>query len=401
MNACWVPAALRSGRKPATRPSCEGQGAVPSNAGGRKGRGGVARIARVESIILLDRYQLVRVHTTDGVAGVGEVSPMQVAVTHALVESALAPRIVGQDAADIERLWQRMYYGAYKLGPMGALLEAIAGIDIALWDIAGQVAGQPLYRLFGGKVREKATVYASSMKRGMSPVDEARRAAQFQEQGYGAYKLHSATPWMYDSGFDGTLKTVKEVRAAVGDAFDVLVDVNNAYLPHTAIRMARRLEELGVWHFEEPLAAHDYAGYASLADAVDIPIAAGEQEYTLWQFRDLILQGRVDIIQPDVIKCGGITEFRKIAALAQAFNKPITVHNTQPTIGTVAHLHLWVSCPSCIYAQEYNIEPHELRDHTPIWVEPVLVEAGHMEVPDRPGLGVRIDEDALRRLRST
>jgi L-alanine-DL-glutamate epimerase-like enolase superfamily enzyme len=326
---------------------------------------------------------------------------MQVAVTHALVESALAPRIVGQDAADIERLWQSMYYGAYKLGPMGALLEAIAGIDIALWDIAGQVAGQPLYRLFGGKVREKATVYASSMKRGMSPVDEARRAAQFQEQGYGAYKLHSATPWMYDSGFDGTLKTVKEVRAAVGDAFDVLVDVNNAYLPHTAIRMARRLEELGVWHFEEPLAAHDYAGYASLADAVDIPIAAGEQEYTLWQFRDLILQGRVDIIQPDVIKCGGITEFRKIAALAQAFNKPITVHNTQPTIGTVAHLHLWVSCPSCIYAQEYNIEPHELRDHTPIWVEPVLVEAGHMEVPDRPGLGVRIDEDALRRLRST
>jgi L-alanine-DL-glutamate epimerase-like enolase superfamily enzyme len=361
----------------------------------------VGKISRVESIVLLDKYQLVRVYTEDGLTGVGEVSPMNVAVTHSLVEAALAPRIVGQEAENIEQLWGTMYYGGYKLGPMGALLEAIAGVDIALWDIAGQVAGQPLYKLFGGKVREKAEVYASSMQRGMSPVEEAKRAAYFQEQGYRAYKIHSATPWMYDVGFDGTLKTVSEVRSAVGDEFDVLVDVNNAYLPHTAVRVARRLEELGVWHFEEPLAAHDYSGYAALAGAVDIPIAAGEQEYTLWQFRDLILQGRVDIIQPDVIKCGGITEFRKIAALAQAFNKPITVHNTQPTIGTVAHLHLWVSCPSCMYPQEYNIERHELRDELPVWSEPVLVEEGYMRVPSAPGLGVKLDEAAIGRMRTS
>ncbi len=234
----------------------------------------------------------------------------------------------------------------------------------------------------------------------MTPQEEAERALSFKEQGYRAYKIHSATPWMYDSGFDQTIDTVREMRKLVGDDFAILVDVNNAYLPHTAIKMARRLEEFNVWHFEEPVPAYDYQGLAALAEAVDIPIAAGEQEYQRWQFRDLITIGKVDILQPDVIKCGGITEFKKIAALAQTYDKPITVHNTQPTIGTLAHLHLWVSTPSCIYPQEYNIEPHPLRDEFPIWREPVLVHQGRMEVPETPGLGVELDEDVLTRLRS-
>jgi L-alanine-DL-glutamate epimerase-like enolase superfamily enzyme len=356
------------------------------------------RITQVESIVLLGKFQLVRVHTDEGVTGVGEVSPMNVAVTHALVEKALSPLLVGEDPADIERLWHRMYHGPYKLGPMGAQLEAIAGVDIALWDLAGKVAGLPLYALLGGAFRTSPEVYASSMRRDMTPVEEAKRAVSFAEQGYRAYKIHSATPWMYDSGFDQTLDTVREMRAAVGDSFDILVDVNNAYFPHTAVRIARALESYGVFHFEEPLAAHDYDGYASLAASVDIPIAAGEQEYTRWQFRDLILRGQVDILQPDVIKCGGITEFRRIAALASTFNKPITVHNTQPTIGTLAHLHLWMSTPGCVYPQEYNIEPHPLRDEYPIWKEPVLVESGRMKPLDAPGLGVELDESVIRRL---
>ncbi|MGH3489347.1 MAG: mandelate racemase/muconate lactonizing enzyme family protein [Actinopolymorphaceae bacterium] len=356
------------------------------------------RITRVESIVLLGRYHLVRVHTDEGVTGVGEVSPMNAAVTHTFVEKALAPIVVGEDPANIERLWHAMYHKPYKLGPMGAQLNAIAGIDIALWDIAGKVAGKPVHDLLGGKFREAPEVYASSMQRGMTPAEEAARAVSFAEQGYRAYKIHSATPWMYDDGFDQTVDTVREMRTAVGPEFDILVDVNNAYYPHTAIRIARRLEDYGVWHFEEPLAAHDHDGYAALAAAVDIPIAAGEQEYTRWQFRDLILRAQIDILQPDVIKCGGITEFVKIAALAQTFNKPITVHNTQPTIGTLAHLHLWMSTPNCVYPQEYNIEPHPLRDEWPIWTEPVLVENGRMRAPTKPGLGVELDDDVVRRL---
>jgi L-alanine-DL-glutamate epimerase-like enolase superfamily enzyme len=358
------------------------------------------KITKVDSIVLLDQYHLIRIETDEGISGVGEVSPMKAAVTHSIVESWLAPLIIGQDPANIEKLWSKMFYRPYKLGPMGAQLEAIAGIDIALWDIAGKVAGQPLYKLLGGMVREAPEVYASSMERGMTPQEEADRAVSFQEQGYRAYKIHAATPWMYDMGEDYTINTVKTMREAVGDDFDILVDVNNAYLPHTAIKRARQLEEYGVWHFEEPLAAHDHTGYAALAAAVDIPIASGEQEYTKWQFRDLIQHAQIDILQPDVIKCGGITEFRKIAALAETFNKPITVHNTQPTVGTIAHLHLWASSPMCLYPQEYNIEPHPLRDEYPIWQEPMHPVDGRMHLSDRPGLGVELDDAVIAKIRS-
>jgi L-alanine-DL-glutamate epimerase-like enolase superfamily enzyme len=315
-----------------------------------------------------------------------------------VIEKDLAALLIGQDPLMIEGLWQKMFARTRQYGRRGVVMHAISGIDIALWDIAGKVADRPVYELLGGTFREAPEVYASSMQRGMSPKEEAERAVSFQEQGYRAYKIHSATPWMYDDGFDQTLDTVREMRAAVGADFDILVDVNNAYYPHTAIKIARGLEEYGVWHFEEPLAAHDHDGYAALAAAVDIPIAAGEQEYTRWQFRDLILRANLDILQPDVMKCGGITEFKKIAALAQTFNKPITVHNTQPTVGTLAHLHLWISTPNCVYPQEYNIEPHPLRDDWPIWDEPVLVENGRMRANGRPGLGVELDEKIVQRL---
>lgn len=356
------------------------------------------KVTAVESLVLLHKYHLVRVHTDEGITGLGEVSPMAPTVTDALVRDTLAPIVVGQDPLDTERLWHDMYHRSHKAGPMGALLEAMAGVDIALWDIAGKAADKPLYALLGGKFRARPQVYASSMRRDMTPEEEADRAVEYKEKGYPAYKMHSATRWMYDDGFDQTVQTVRAVRKAVGDDFGIMVDVNNAYLPATALKVARELEEYGVWHFEEPLAAHDRDGYAALAAAADIPIAAGEQEYTRWQFRDLIVYNQVDILQPDVVKCGGISEFKKIAAVCQAFNKPITVHNTQPTIGTVAHLHLWASTPNCIYPQEYNIEPHPLRDSTPILAEPLEVAEGRLTPPEGPGLGITLDEDMLARL---
>lgn len=357
-------------------------------------------ITAVESIILLDKLHLIKVHTDEGLVGVGEVSPMNAAVTHAVVEKALAPLLIGEEATDIERLWRRMYTRPYKLGPSGAQLNAIAGVDIALWDLLGKAAGLPVYQLLGGKYRQGAKVYASSMTRSLSPQQEAERALSFKEKGFHGYKIHSSTPWMHDDGFDQTIDTVTAVRAMVGDDFPILVDVNNAYYGHTAITIARALEQLGVWHFEEPLAAHDYAAYARLADAVDIPIAVGEQEYSIWQFRDLITVGQVDILQPDVIKCGGITELKKIAVLADAYTKPITVHNTQQTVGTSAHAHVWVSTPACVYPQEYNIEHNPILDDTPIWQNPLVPVDGVITPWELPGLGVELDEDVVSRLRT-
>ncbi|GAB3741755.1 mandelate racemase/muconate lactonizing enzyme family protein [Microlunatus parietis] len=357
-------------------------------------------ITEVESIVLLGRLHFVKVHTDEGLVGLGEISPMNAAVTHTMITSALGPLLVGEEATDVERLWRRMYTKPFKLGPSGAQLNAIAGIDIALWDLLGKATGQPVYRLLGGKYRQGTKVYASSMSRSMTPAEEAERALSYQEKGFHGYKIHSATPWMHDDGFDQTIATVTAVRELVGDDFPIMVDVNNAYYSHTVLKIARALEELGVWHFEEPLAAHDYEAYGRLADAVDIPIAVGEQEYSSWQFRDLITVGRVDILQPDVIKCGGITELKKIAVLADTYTKPITVHNTQQTVGTAAHAHVWVSTPACVYPQEYNIEHNPILDDTPIWTNPLLPVDGVITPHELPGLGVELDDDVVARLRT-
>ncbi|MCZ2808101.1 MAG: mandelate racemase/muconate lactonizing enzyme family protein [Candidatus Bathyarchaeota archaeon] len=233
------------------------------------------------------------------------------------------------------------------------------------------------------------------MKRDMTPREEAERVKAFYTQGYTWYKQHSALPWMYDTGFDQTIDVVTAIRDLLGDKVTLLVDVNNAYTVNRALKVGRQLEALNVFHFEEPLPAYDYDGYRRLQAALDIPIAAGEQEYTRWQFRDLITIAQIDILQPDIIKSGGFTEMMKIAAVAQTFNKPITVHNTQPVIGTAAHLHFWAACQNCLYPQEYNIEHHPLRDETPILKTPLQVKGGCIEVPQEPGLGIEVDEATL------
>jgi L-alanine-DL-glutamate epimerase-like enolase superfamily enzyme len=357
------------------------------------------KIARVEVILLAPNHNrpmaLVRVHTDEGLVGIGECSPMNAPTLLVLVEKALSPLVIGEDPFDIERLWQKMLLGAYKLGPMGAQIEAMAGIDIALWDIKGKALQVPVYQLLGGAVRREIRVYAS-FGRVPSPKDDARQADEHVKMGYDALKIHSATKWMFDIGYDATLESVKEIRAAVGDEVDLMVDVNNAYTVHHALQVGRKLEDYGVFHFEEPIAAYDYDGYAQLSAALDVPIAAGEQEYTRWQHRDLLSRGKIDILQPDVVKTG-ITELKKIVDLASAFNKPVTLHNVQPTVGTAATVHVAASTPGCLYAQEYGVAPHPAKEY--LLRNPIEVRGGRIRVPEAPGLGIDIDEKGLKRLR--
>ena len=267
-----------------------------------------------------------------------------------------------------------------------------------MWDLKGKALGLPIYRLLGGKFRDKIRMYASSLRRDLTPVDEAHRAASLVEQGYSAYKLHSALPGEIDHPSDQTIETVREVRAAVGDGVEILVDVNGAFSAHHAIEIGKALEALGVFHYEEPRPHYDLDGLATVADNLNIPIASGEMIYTHWQFRDLIVNGRVDILQPDIVKVPGFTEFQRIAALASAFGKPITVHNTQPTISTVAHLHACAAFANIPYAQDYNIEPISIRDEWPILKTPLQVVNGYLNVPEGPGLGVELDEDVVKKL---
>lgn len=356
------------------------------------------KITDVECLVLDRDFPFVMVHTDEGITGIGECFRRRPEVTKMLVEEVLKPALLGKDPTDTTVRFQDMTRAGSALEMGGAVFCAISGLDIAMWDIKGKALDVPIYKLLGGKNRDRIPVYASSMRRDLTPVEEGRRAASFVEEGYDTYKLHSALPGAIDHPSDQTIDTVTEVRAAVGDDVDILVDVNGAYSVHHAIEIGKALEDLGVFHFEEPRPAHDLDGLAQIADALTIPIASGEMIYTHYQYRDLILQGRVDIIQPDIVKAPGFTEFQKIEALASAFGVPITVHNTQPILSTVAHLHFCAATSMAPYTQEYNIEPISIRDEWPVLKEPLQVVDGHIAVPDGPGLGVELDDEVVKTL---
>ncbi|MGQ4809471.1 D-galactarolactone cycloisomerase [Candidatus Entotheonellaceae bacterium PAL068K] len=355
-------------------------------------------ITAVKCLVLDGQYLFVKVFTDVGLVGIGECFRRQLLATKAVIEEVLAPAVVGADAMQTEAVWHRMHRTVTAIGVHGFSATAMAGVDIALWDLKGKALGVPIYQLLGGKVRDRIRVYASSLRRDLTPLEEAQRAASFAEAGYTAYKLHSAVPGAIDDPADQTIETVREVRRAVGDRFDILVDVNGAYSPHHAIEVGKQLEDCGVCHFEEPVPFYDLPGLAQVADALALPIAAGEMQYNRWQFRDLILQGRVDILMPDVIKAGGLSELQKIAALASACNKPISTHNTQPTVCTAANVHFCAVHQHASYAHEYNIEPVSIRDEWPILKTPLEVKDGHIALPEGPGLGIELDDAMVRRL---
>ena len=354
------------------------------------------KITQVECLIL-DGYPIVRIYTDEGLVGIGECFRRLPEVIKITIDNIIAPVLIGKDPVETETRWQEMIRATSASDMGGAVYCAVAGLDIAMWDLKGKALGVPIYQLLGGKTKDKIRMYASSLRRDLTPLEEARRASSLVEEGYTAYKLHSALPGAIDHPSDQTIATVTEVRKAVGPDIEILVDVNGAFSAHHAIEIGKALENLGVFHFEEPRPHYDLAGLASVADALDIPIASGEMIYNHHQYKDLIYWGKIDIIQPDIVKVPGFTEFQRIAAVASSFGKPMTAHNTQPTISTVAHLHACAAFANMPYAQEYNIEPISIRDERPILKEPLKLVDGYFEVPTGPGLGIELDDETIRR----
>ena len=354
------------------------------------------KISAVECLVLDGEYPYVIVRTDAGVTGFGECFRRGPYVSKAAVETIFAPLLIGRDPFDTDAIWEEMLRSGAVAGPPGALLTAASGVDIALWDIKGKALDVPLYRLLGGKVRDRVPVYASSLKRDLTPRQEADRVARFRDEGFSAYKMHSAVPGRTDDPADQTIVTVEAIRKTVGDGIDILVDVNGAYSVHHAIEVGKALEDLGVFHFEEPVHVRDLDGLAEVADALDMPVAAGENCYTRWDFNELVTRGRPDIVQPDVVKTGGITEFMRIMAVVSTHGLPMTIHNTQPYGSTAAHAHLIAGRTDFPYAQEYNIEHVGIRDSDSILNEPYEVEDGFIRVPEGPGLGLEYDLDRMR-----
>jgi L-alanine-DL-glutamate epimerase-like enolase superfamily enzyme len=352
-------------------------------------------IKDITTILVADRTVLVKVFTDEGIIGVGECSPMRprklVAET---VAQFIRPLLLGMDPFDIEKIWETFFLGTYKLrGRISTM--AFSGIEVALWDIMGKAVGLPVHKLLGGLYRDKIRMYASFMRRDQSPVEVAKRTAEAVNQGFTAVKIKIGKRWGFDSLPDDAVETVREVRSAIGDGIDLMVDCNSAYSAARAIQLGRRLEEFNIFHYEEPVQEHDIASLAMVTQALDVPVAAGEQHHTKYEFKEMLERGAVDIVQADIIKAGGFWECKKIAAMADAFGKVHTPHNTQPTIGTIATVHFAACTPSCRYPQEYNMEPHPLREI--LLKEPIQVKDGYIDVPTGPGLGVELDEDVVKK----
>jgi L-alanine-DL-glutamate epimerase-like enolase superfamily enzyme len=306
----------------------------------------------------------------------------------------LASLLVGENPLEVERLWYRMYRGSIYYGRRGVAIQAISAIDIALWDICGKCYGQPVHILLGGKWRDKVRAYASTLFR---PTPDAMREAArtYLDEGFTAVKFG----W---GGFGkderADVRLVEAAREALGDRCDLLVDTGwfVERTPKEAIRLVKALAPYRPFLVEELLHPEDYDGYRQVAEAVDIPIACGEQEATEWGFRELIERGRVDVLQPDLTRCGGFTVARKIVHMAERANRLVIPHSWSSDLLTAASLHLTAFQRRAEFV-EFSTSQGPLSRM--LVKEPLRMQDGYLHVPEGPGLGVEVNDAVIEQYR--
>jgi len=355
---------------------------------------------------------LVEIETDERVIGIGEAG-VGGGGTRDVIEKQLRPLLIGEDPLLIEGLWQKMFARTRQYGRRGIVMNAISGIDIALWDIAGKVARLPLYRLFGG-CRDRVEAYASGgfYQEGKSIDGLAGEAEGYRARNFKGMKMkigrNPSTQTHLRHLVDHAefcevepeedIARVAAVRRALGPRAKLMVDVNCAWSPAMAIQMGRALEPYDLYWIEEPVATDDIDGSAMVAAALATPIAGYETEIGLYGFRELITRGAVDIVQPDLAWAGGFSECRRIAAVAQAHHRMVAPHAFAGAVLLAASLHFIASIPNGLVL-EFDQNPNGLRDE--LLKEPIRIDGdGMIRLPERPGLGIELDRAAVERYRS-
>ncbi len=349
---------------------------------------------------ILPKAILVRLETNAGIVGWGESSPNNRHLIQTFLETDMKDIIMGQDPFNVEYLWDQMFWQRHDLGPSGALPYAIAGIDLALWDIKGKYLNQPVYRLLGGSYRKEFLAYAGiPLRGGKIPVDEVvERALNVAELGFKVVKFRmQIREYNLNPADDPTLEYYTAVRKALPSDVELFVDPNEGYTAYRAIQVGKELQAMGMKYYESPCPLENHRDTAEVVKEMDIPLLAGEKCYTRWEFRDLILEGNPDVIQPDLIKSGGITEVKKIATLGQVFFKTLAPHNTKPTLGTAACLHLMASISNFGPFVEF-IEPHLFEPILSVIENPIEFKNGNLILPEEPGLGLIVNEKRVNEL---
>jgi D-galactarolactone cycloisomerase len=330
---------------------------------------------------------LVQVETDEGVSGIGSSSGNGELI-EMIVAKVLKPLLIGMDPTAIDEIWDKAYFrgGHKEFGTRGIGVVALSGIDVALWDILGKVRGVPVYQLLGGKYRDKVPVYATALYP-EEPSKVAARARAYADQGFHGVKIKVGFDLQQD------IRIVRAVREELGKDFTVMTDANQGYSVDVGLKAAAAFAECGAFWLEEPLFVEDIEGHAKLREKGKVPIAVGENLHTYYAFENFIVRGAVDFIQPDVARAGGITEIKRITALAAKHKVPVSFHTWGDGVALAASVHLSAALRDCIVMElDYTYNP--LREE--LLQEPFKVQNGCLIPPDKPGLGVELNQDALQ-----
>ena len=349
-------------------------------------------IGRVRSIETFTNgpISIVRVRSDSGAEGYGQIAPFNADISATVLHRQIAPHVLGKEPSDMDSIVDQCIEANYKF-PWSYVCRALAGVDTSLWDLHGKAQNKSVCELLGGK-RRPIPVYGSSMRRDIKPADDADRLARLKEtKGFRAFKIRIGKVCGHDQDqWPGrTESLVPTVRKAIGDDVSLLVDANSCYTAPKAIEVGKMLQDNNVCHLEEPCPYWELEWTAAVAAALDVPVAGGEQDNDLAQWRRMIRMRAVDIVQPDICYVGGLTRALRVAKMAAEANLPCVPHSANLSMVTVFTLHMLAAIPNAGPHIEFSIEPTE-------WVKSIYypqlqVHDGKVAVPDGPGWGVAIN----------
>ena len=355
------------------------------------------KIAKIETFLVPPRWLFVRIEADDGAFGWGEASLEGWAEAVDGAFEAYRDRFIGADPFKIEDIWQVGYRGGfYRGGPV--FMSALAGLEQALWDLKGRVLGLPVWQMLGGKVRDNVRSYA--WIGGDRPNEVAEAAEVRKNQGFTAVKMNATAELDWIGTPKVFAEVVKRVEAAQAQGMDVGLDFHGRVHRPLAKQLARALEPLGLLFIEEPLLSENPEGLADIAAHTSTPIALGERLFSRWEFKPFFEQGAVDIIQPDLSHAGGILEVRKIAAMAEAYDIAVAPHCPLGPLALASCLQIAACTPNHAIQEislgiHYNTGGHDLLNFV-VNKQALTPVDGYLPVPEAPGLGVEIDEAAVR-----
>ncbi len=358
------------------------------------------KITEIKVYTVKPRWIFIKISTDEGIEGWGEM--ISGTKTDTVVAGAyeLGKRIIGRNPFEIERIWQELHRSFFRGGPINGTI--ISGIEMALWDIKGKALNVPIYELLGGAARDRIMVY--SWIGGDRPQDVVKEAIDRRDRGFKAIKMNATEELHYIDSFEkvqAVVDRVKSIREAVGFDLSIGVDFHGRVHKGMAKVLAKELEPYKLMFLEEVVLPENEEAFREIANHTSTPLATGERLYSRWDFKNILKEGAIDIIQPDIALCGGILETRKIAAMAEAFDVAVAPHAPYGPIALAATLQLDVCTPN-VFIQEQSLGIHynkgfDLLDFVKN-KEIFQYKDGYLEIPTKPGLGIEIDEELVEKV---